>query len=108
MNKRQLKEMKNCFDKLVSPPSDISTQSITPVKRTSRFDRVRGASSNGEVSSSDSNDHDYSDILMNSKSPINAMKNSKSSTEILVVIHKLISLRFCIFGNFKLSKFWRF
>jgi hypothetical protein len=49
MNKRQLKEMKNCVEKLLSPHSDISTQSITPVKRTSRFDRVSGGRDMADV-----------------------------------------------------------
>ena len=34
-----MKEMKNCFDKLMSPYSETSTQVNSPEERKSRFDR---------------------------------------------------------------------
>jgi hypothetical protein len=38
MNKRERKEKKKSLGKQISPHSSISTQSMTPVKRPSRFE----------------------------------------------------------------------
>ena len=41
MNKWKMEEMNNRYERAFSHNSDISTQSITPVKRPSRFDRIQ-------------------------------------------------------------------
>jgi hypothetical protein len=47
LNQRKLDEIKNWVNKLLSPHSSVSTQSITPVKRASRFERL-GTDRNNE------------------------------------------------------------
>lgn len=48
LNQRKLNEIKNCVNKLLSPHSSVSTQSITPVKRASRFERLGTDRNNDE------------------------------------------------------------
>jgi hypothetical protein len=51
LDKMKLNELCKCVNKLLSPHSSNSTQSITPVKRPSRFERV------GSRRSFDANDN---------------------------------------------------
>ena len=53
MNKWKMGETNNCFEKAFSHNSDISTQSITPVKRPSRFDRIKSDRNTTDVAEFD-------------------------------------------------------